>query len=210
MKRPALDIAGVEQKLMDQEFSRARVVFLDRDGVINRDSPDYIKSWEEFEFLPGSLEAIKRLISEGFIVMVITNQSAVNRQMVTPQELDRTHSLMKIAVRDHGGDIQDIFVCPHIPEDDCECRKPKPGLIHQAQAKYRINLAAATMVGDSAKDILCGRRAGCAYTVLVQTGNGLEAQKTLADQGVYPDHVARDLWDAVDWITAQGPGAGCD
>ena len=180
-----------------------KVAFLDRDGVINRDSADYIKHWSEFEFLPKSLEALKRLKENGFTTIVITNQSVINRKMVSREGLDQIHTLMKAGVQSSGGDIADIFFCPHTPEDRCECRKPKPGLIYQAKERYTIDLGTAVMVGDSAKDIECARNAGCRYALLVKTGNGIEAEKVLKEKGIHPDHVARDLFNAVQWIIAR-------
>lgn len=185
---------------MKQPEKDRKVVFLDRDGVINRDSDAYIKSWAEFEFLPGSLEAIKRLTLNGFLTIVITNQSVINRKMVTEEGLAYIHGMMMNAVRAEGGEIGDIFYCPHVPEDQCECRKPKPGLILQARARYRIDLPSAYMVGDSAKDILCARNAGCGNALLVETGNGLKAEKELEIKKIKPDFVARDLYGAVAWI----------
>jgi len=189
------------QKTIEKEILR-KVVFLDRDGVINRDSPDYIKSWSEFEFLPGSLEAIKLLTLNGFATIVITNQSVINRKMVSGKVLDYMHTMMKEAVTSKGGQIKDIFFCPHVPEDRCNCRKPSPGLIFKAKRKYRIDIATSVMVGDSAKDIECARNAGCRHAVLVKTGNGSEAEKILKEKAIYPDLIARDLLEAVGWIIA--------
>lgn len=177
-----------------------KVVFLDRDGVINRDSSDYIKSWEEFEFLSGSLDAIALLTQNGFETIVITNQSPVGRGMIDMKTLSRTHRLMAEAVAAHGGKIKDIFSCPHTPEDNCNCRKPSPGLVFKARDKYGIDLSDSIFVGDSAKDIECARRAGCGKSILVKTGNGLAAAKTLTDKGVSPDYSADNLLDAVNWI----------
>ena len=177
-----------------------KFVFLDRDGVINRDSSAYIKSWEEFNFLPGSLDGIRQLTEDGFTIIVITNQSAINRGMIPRQRLSDMHTNMKEAIHSAGGLITDIFFCPHTPQENCNCRKPKPDLILKAQKAYDINLSNAVMVGDSAKDIQCARNAGCGKTVLVQTGNFTEAQKTLAQQNISPDHIAEDLLAAAAWI----------
>jgi D-glycero-D-manno-heptose 1,7-bisphosphate phosphatase len=175
-------------------------VFLDRDGVINQDSPDYIKCWAEFHFIPGSLDAIARLTRHGFTVIVITNQSAINRQMVNLADLETIHRRLSQAVSDNGGRITDIFYCPHRPDEGCGCRKPKPGLIFAARDRYGIDLSRAVMVGDSVKDILAGRAAGCGRTVLVQTGNGMTAIRALEETGQRPDHVAADLDRAAQWI----------
>ena len=188
---------------MDVEQTFQRVVFLDRDGVINQDSADYIKSWSEFEFLAGSLEAINLLKLNRFVTIVITNQSVINRNMVTREGLEYIHNMMKAAVRDQGGEITDIFFCPHIPEDQCDCRKPQPGLIYQARRKYGIDIENTVMVGDSVKDIECARNAGCRHAVLVQTGNGPAAQKALKAKNILPDYVARDLLEAVEWIISK-------
>lgn len=176
------------------------VVFLDRDGVINRDSPDYIKNWDEFEFLPGSLEAIRHLTLNGFVSIIITNQSAVNRRIMSKQDLETIHEKMKNAVKSCGGEIRDVFFCPHMPEDQCNCRKPKPGLILRAQKVYRIDLRSACMIGDSAKDIECARKAGCALAVLVQTGDWVKAENILKEKNLCPDYVATDLYEASKWI----------
>jgi D-glycero-D-manno-heptose 1,7-bisphosphate phosphatase len=177
-----------------------KIVFLDRDGVINHDSPNYIKSWSEFRFLPGSIEAIKRLHLNGFAVIIITNQSAVNRGMISQAELENMHTRMNAAVESGGGKITDIFYCPHTPDEGCGCRKPKPGLIRMAQEQYRIDLSNACMAGDSAKDIECARNAGCGRSVLVRTGNGITAEKILAEKNIFPDYIAENLLEAAEWI----------
>lgn len=181
-----------------------KVVFLDRDGVINRNSVDYIKSWEEFEFFPKSIEAIRLLNLKGFTTIIITNQSVINRNMVSREGLEYIHALMKKEIKSGGGDIKDIFYCPHIPEDGCDCRKPEPGLILQAQKKYQIDLLDSVMVGDSAKDIECARRAGCRLGVLVKSDNFSNAEKILSEKKISPDYTASDLYDAANWITNRG------
>ncbi|MFH1153739.1 MAG: D-glycero-beta-D-manno-heptose 1,7-bisphosphate 7-phosphatase [Pseudomonadota bacterium] len=177
-------------------------VFLDRDGVINRDSPDYIKHRDEFHFIPGSCEAIALLTRAGCDVIVITNQSAVGRNMTTPAELDRIFEKMRVGVTAAGGVIKAVFFCPHTPEDGCSCRKPKPGLILQAARQYAIDLKHSCMVGDSARDLECGARAGCGAIILVQPDISPETAKAmdLKRRGIDPDHVALDLMDATLWI----------
>jgi D-glycero-D-manno-heptose 1,7-bisphosphate phosphatase len=177
-----------------------KVVFLDRDGTVNRDSPGYIKSRKEFEFLPRSLEAIKALTVNGFTLIVISNQSALPRQLISRAELEHIHGMLLQSVRSNGGEIKDIFYCPHMPEDECDCRKPEPGLILEARRKYSIDLADAVMVGDSYRDIGCGINAGCGKTVLVKTGIHANNAERLAEKGIVPDYMAEDLLDAADWI----------
>ena len=176
------------------------VIFLDRDGVINQDSPDYIKSWSEFDFISRSVDAVRDLTRNGFTIIVITNQPAIPRKLISPQELEYVHSKMKDDIESKGGKINDIFICPHLPSDGCDCRKPSPGLIYQAQSKYDIDLMASIMIGDSVRDIQCACNAGCGQSILVRTGNGKDAEHILAEAGLYTDYVAKDLYDAAQWL----------
>ena len=184
-----------------------RVVFLDRDGVINRDSPDYIKCVAEFEFLPGSLEALRCLAECGFSPIVVTNQSGLHRGLFSPETLAEIHRHMCKAVQAHGGLIRDILVCPHLPGEDCPCRKPRPGLLTAARRRHRIDFSATVMVGDSVRDIECARNAGVQRAVLVRTGNGDEAERALSGRNLCPDFVADDLREAARWITQCGGAA---
>jgi len=168
-------------------------IFLDRDGVINVDSPDYIKTPDEFNFIPGSATAMSLLTAHGFDIILITNQSIINRKMVSLSTLNAIFDKLISGVTAAGGTIKDIFFCPHTPHENCSCRKPLPGLILQAQKKYDLNLEETCMVGDSAKDIVCARNAGCAKAVLVETGNGVNALEILYAQGHSPDHVVPNL-----------------
>lgn len=180
-----------------------KTVFLDRDGVINQDSPLYIKSPDEFIFIPGSTDAIKCLSQNGFDVMVITNQSVIGRKMIPQATLDAIFEKMNHGIEEIGGKIKDIFFCPHAPEDGCDCRKPKPGMIENAHKKYGMDLSTAFVVGDSPKDIECAMAAGVGHTALVKTGNGIKAQTRLAEKGVYPDHVGDNLLDVARWIISR-------
>jgi D-glycero-D-manno-heptose 1,7-bisphosphate phosphatase len=187
---------------------QGNVVFLDRDGVINKDSADYIKNWDEFEFLPGSLEALRLLTKSGRRLVLITNQSIINRGMVPLDVLNHTHACLRREVSKAGGRLEDIFFCPHRPDENCSCRKPKPGLIEQATRKLGIAATDGIMIGDSAKDILCGRNAGCSATILVRTGNGCEARKTLEEALSPPDFVVPDLLHAARLILSKSPAPG--
>ncbi len=177
-----------------------QTVFLDRDGVINKDSAEYIKHPSEFEFIPKSPEAVALLTQNGFDVIVISNQSMIGRNLASKETLDAVFEKMKTGVEAAGGRITDIFYCPHTPEENCSCRKPKPGLILQAEKKWLIDLTRSFMVGDSAKDIACARAAGCAKTLLVKTGNGPAAYQELIKNQMAPDYYAEDLYDAALWI----------
>lgn len=167
-----------------------KLIILDRDGVVNQDSPDYIKSPEEWHPYPRSLEAIRRLSRHGYAVVIATNQSAIARGLLTEKELMAIHHKMREAVLQKGGQIQHIFFCPHGPLEACACRKPKPGLFYHIAQTYGCSLKGVFAVGDSLRDLLAAKEAG-AFPVLVLTGNGQKtnACEPLALEGVpvYPD-----------------------
>ena len=192
----------MKQQTTNQKTDQ-KVVFLDRDGVINKDSPEYIKDWKEFEFIPGSLGALKRLAAAKITTIIISNQSAVNRGLMDIETLLGIHRKLKESVSESGGHIEDIFYCPHRPDENCRCRKPQTGLIRQACLRYNVNMNKAIMVGDSARDIECARNAGCAAAVLVRSGYGVEAADILTRKGISVDHIADDLAAATDWILSQ-------
>jgi D-glycero-D-manno-heptose 1,7-bisphosphate phosphatase len=180
-----------------------QLIILDRDGVINQESDDYIKSPEEWHPIPGSLGAIARLHRAGWHVVVATNQSGVARGLLDLDTLMRIHGKMHRAVRDTGGLIDAVFFCPHGPDDDCTCRKPKPGLYHDIARRLRIDLKGVPAVGDSLRDLQAARAAG-ARPLLVRTGKG---SQTLA----HPDFdtsvpVFSDLASAVDAVLAADAG----
>lgn len=136
-------------------------VFLDRDGVINRRLPEHVRTWAEFAFLPGSLEALRRLRRAGRRVVVLTNQSVVGRGLIGADRLDEIHGRMRAAVEAAGGRIEAVLACVHAPADRCACRKPAPGLFLRAAAELRVDLGASVMIGDSATDVEAARAAGC-------------------------------------------------
>jgi D-glycero-D-manno-heptose 1,7-bisphosphate phosphatase len=149
-----------------------RAVFIDRDGVICRNRDDHVKSWEEFEFLPGVLRALVRLAQSDLCIIVITNQAIVNRHVVSGAVVNEIHERMAQAIKAAGGRIDRVMCCPHRPDEGCDCRKPKPGLLLEAARELDINLAKSYLVGDAKSDIVAGRTAGCGYLYLVLTGRG--------------------------------------
>lgn len=183
-----------------------KAVFLDRDGVINADSPFYVKSWPEFAFLPGSIEALRRLTQAGLGLFVVTNQSAVGRRYMTLDALEDMHRRMTLTLSAAGVRIADIFYCPHHPDEGCDCRKPRPGLLLTAARRYSLCLADTCMVGDGVRDLACGREVGVGAEILVLTGNGRHARETLARQGMPARNVASDLLEAAAMILSpEGP-----
>jgi D-glycero-D-manno-heptose 1,7-bisphosphate phosphatase len=166
------------------------VVVLDRDGVINHDSKDFIRTADEWVPIAGSLEAIARLTQAGWLVFVATNQSGVGRGLITPASLAAIHARMTAAVEAAGGCLAGIFWCPHRPDEGCDCRKPAAGLFRQIEATLGRSLAGCPAVGDSARDLAAARAAG-ARPILVRTGNGAATAAAL-DEAVetYPDLAA--------------------
>ena len=144
-----------------------KLVLLDRDGVINRDSPDYVKSPDEWQPYPGSLEAISRLHRNHYRVIVATNQSGISRNLLDLSMLHRIHQKMIAMVNEKGGQIDAVFFCPHRPEDLCSCRKPQPGLLLEASSRLGVSLAGVPFVGDKASD-LAAARAVNALPILIQ------------------------------------------
>jgi D-glycero-D-manno-heptose 1,7-bisphosphate phosphatase len=159
-------------------LSPPKVVILDRDGVINQDSDDYIKSVDDWVPIPGSLDAIARLHSAGFLLGIATNQSGVGRGLFTMDTLWDIHRHMLQQIADHGGFVQRIFFCVHTPEDRCDCRKPKPGLLYQAAEYFACGLGNMTYVGDKFSDIQAARAAG-AIPVLVRSGKGAKTEQQI-------------------------------
>jgi D-glycero-D-manno-heptose 1,7-bisphosphate phosphatase len=158
-----------------------RLVILDRDGVINRESAQFIKSPAEWEPLPGAIAALADLRAAGFTVVIATNQSGVGRGLFSAATLAAIHETLHAAVRAAGGEIDRIFVCPHAPEADCDCRKPRPGLFTQIAAAYGVPLTGVPAIGDSRRDLDAAAAAG-ARTILVRTGHGQRTEAALGPQ----------------------------
>ncbi len=146
-----------------------RLVILDRDGVINVDSEEYVRTPEEWVPIPGSLEAIARLCRAAYRVVVVTNQSGVGRGLFDIHTLNKIHARMLDQVRHHGGEIDAIFFCPHHPDTGCACRKPKPGMLEDLAHRLKVTLTGIPVVGDSLRDVQAAA-AVKALPVLVRTG----------------------------------------
>lgn len=172
-------------------------IILDRDGVINHDSSEYIKSPEEWLPIPGSLEAMAALNRAGFRVFIATNQSGIARGYYSVETLHAIHEKLTNMLATHGGKIEEIFFCPHHPDDHCPCRKPQPGLLLQIQKKYSLSLNETFFIGDSLVDIQAGQTAGC-LPLLVRTGKGQQALKLYKELAAIPNFA--DLSEAVEYV----------
>lgn len=183
-----------------------KVIFLDRDGVINRDPGgwtkyNYVTKWDEFFFIDGSIEALKRLKNAGYKICLISNQGGISKGYFTQEDLERLNKKMLAEIEKEGGEIDRLYYCPHHDKDNCECRKPKTGLIEQAIKNEDVDLRNTFIIGDSIRDVEAGKRMGM-KTVLVLSG------KTLVNEtgkwNVQPDSIKKDLLEAVEWILERG------
>ena len=180
-----------------------RLVILDRDGTINADSDEYVKSADEWQPLPGALDAIARLNHAGWHVVVASNQSGLGRGLFDVAALNAMHAKMHKLLTAPGGRIDAVFYCPHSPEEACACRKPLPGLFEQIGERYGMDLHGVHTVGDTLRDLQAGAAMGC-LPHLVLTGKG----EKLRDQPLPPDfpagtRVHNDLMAFADWLLAQ-------
>ena len=178
---------------MSAESLGKGLVILDRDGVINHDSAAFIKSENEWRPIPGSLEAIAALTGAGFTLAVASNQSGIARGLFGQDALDAMHAKMLSLVHDAGGHISRIVICPHSPDDGCDCRKPKPGMLEQLARHFDTSLDGVPVIGDSLRDLEAAAAVG-ARPMLVRTGKGRKTEAELpawlADTPVYDDLAA--------------------
>jgi histidinol-phosphate phosphatase family protein len=185
---------GITEALAARALATARTVFVDRDGVIIRNRDDHVKSWEEAELIPGSVQALARMWNGGYRIVVVTNQAAVGRGLIQPSELERIHSRLADLVEREGGRIERFMVCPHLPEWRCACRKPLPGLLLQARAELGVRLDTAWLVGDHISDMQAAAAVRC-RRILVRSGR-TSRDSTAAEA----DSVVDDLQSAADLI----------
>ena len=174
-----------------------KLVILDRDGVINFDSDQFIKTPAEWKAMPGSLEAIARLTQAGYRVVVATNQSGIGRGLFDMDTLNAIHEKMHRAVQAVGGRIDAVFYCPHSADSKCECRKPRPGMFNRIGACFNVDLEQSFSIGDSLRDLQAASAAG-SRPILVLTGKG----EGTRDDGNLPEgtRIVADLAAAVDYI----------
>jgi len=161
-------------KQTERFFMPRKVVFLDRDGVINKKMPkrDYVKKWEEFKFLPGALRAISKLTKSGYEIYIISNQAGIGRGIMSEGALFEIHKNMEEEIEKKGGKLSGIYYCHHNWNNNCLCRKPKPGMLFRAAIEYQIDLPSAVFIGDDERDIQAGKAAGC-RAILMKSNSSL-------------------------------------
>ncbi len=184
--------------MSDAGNPKPRVVLVDRDGVINHNiEGDYVRTVEEFEFLPGALKALRRLRLAGWEVVVISNQAGVGKGLMQEETLQEIDRVMMSGVSAAGGRIRASYYCTHLREDCCDCRKPAPGLILRAGQEIGFDPREAFLVGDSFADVQAGQAAGCRTAAVL---SGRMTVEEAASMDPPPDCVVADLSEAVDWI----------
>nr|HET6904413.1 D-glycero-beta-D-manno-heptose 1,7-bisphosphate 7-phosphatase [Ktedonobacteraceae bacterium] len=184
-------------------------IFLDRDGVINENRSDYVKSWQEFRFLTGSREAIAKLTRAGYRIIVCTNQAAIARGYIASDTVDDIHRRMIASIAEVGGVIEHVYYCPHGKDEQCACRKPRPGLLLRARDELGVDLNDALFIGDSMTDVRAGIAAGV-RPILVLSGLGVDQFRNHYQEAEKPFRIMLNLVHAADCIVhglhTQGSG----
>ena len=177
-----------------------RAIFLDRDGVLIENRSNYVRDWSHVTILPRVVEALSGFRQEGFKIIVVTNQSAVGRRLLTFKAAQEINIRLANTLKQNGGWIDAIYMCPHKPEDLCSCRKPQPGLLIQAAEELSLDLNSSWMVGDAWTDLLAGQSAGLQGTVMVKTGRGSNQLLETQPEEIRPFLISDNLFDAFNTI----------
>lgn len=171
-------------------------MFLDRDGVLIENRPDYVRQWSHVTILPKAIDALSGFQRAGFKIIIVTNQAAVGRGMMTLNDAQMINERLVKTIKERGGWVDGVFMCPHKPEDNCACRKPRPGLLLQAAREFSIDIRSSWMVGDAWTDLLAGKAAGVEGTIMVRTGRGAAQLEQTQPEGVQHFLICEDVFDA--------------
>ena len=185
-------------------------IFLDRDGVIVENVDSYVQSWNDIVFLPSALDALKKLGASDYKIIMVTNQSAVGRGIITLAQAQDINQKVVDVIREWGGRIDGVYICPHAPHEHCACRKPLPGLILQATAEHCLDLAHSFTVGDALTDIQAGQAAGIPNNILVKTGRGASQLQLAVPASLPGFRVCDNLGDVVNDILSGCLEGGLD
>ncbi len=177
-------------------------IFLDRDGVIVENNPNYIRTQEELAFIPGSLQSLAEMRDSPYKIVVVTNQSAVGRGIISAELAEQINDRVVDEIHRTGGRIDGSYMCPHSPQEACLCRKPEPGLLQQAAVELSIDLRRSVMIGDALSDLLAGQAAGLRRLYLVRTGRGTAQEQLPRPDGLITYQVVDDLSSA--WLSILG------
>lgn len=172
-------------------------IFLDRDGVIIENRSEYVRSWDDVAIFGQALTALARIKSSPYKIIVVTNQSAVGRGIISLEAVHEVNIRLVRVIEQTGGRIDGIYICPHAPKDNCDCRKPKPGLVLQATDDLSLDLKDSILIGDTLSDVKAGQSAGVNKTALVRTGLGNEQVTTKSSRMLKPFSIYKTLADAL-------------
>jgi D-glycero-D-manno-heptose 1,7-bisphosphate phosphatase len=175
-------------------------IFLDRDGVVIENRADYVREWSHVSILPNVIDALSGFRREGFKIILVTNQAAVGRGMLTFNSAQEINERLVKTIKEQGGWVDGVFMCPHKPEDNCACRKPLPGMLLQAAREFSIDLGTSWMVGDAWTDLLAGQSAGVDRTIMVRTGRGASQLSQAQPSDIRPFVICEDVFDAFNHI----------
>lgn len=173
-------------------------IFLDRDGVLIENNPYYVRSWSDVKIYPEAIDALIRIDNSSYKVVIITNQSAVGRGLISYETAEDINKQLIAEIHSRGGQVDGIFMCHHSPEDDCTCRKPKPGLIFQAAKELKLDLKRSLMIGDALTDLIAGQEAGIPTNVLVLTGRGKEQASLVEASQLKSIRIHKNLAEALE------------
>ncbi len=176
-------------------------IFLDRDGVIIENRSAYVRRWSHVTILPRAIDALSGFQREGFKIIIVTNQSAVGRGVITFKDAEMINNRLVKTIKENGGWVDSVFMCPHKPEDNCQCRKPLPGLLLQAARELFLDLSSSWIIGDAWSDLLAGQSAGLEGTIMVRTGRGPSQLLQPQQEVIKPFLICEDVFDAFNNIT---------
>ena len=149
-------------------------IFLDRDGVLIENRSDYVRDWSQVKLIPEAIHALSLTPARNYKIVIVTNQSAIGRGLVQLEKAEEINRRLIDLIQHNGGQVDGVYICPHKPDDDCFCRKPRPGLLLQAANELSLDLQRSWMIGDAWSDVQAGQRAGVRHTILLKTGRGTE------------------------------------
>jgi histidinol-phosphate phosphatase family protein len=177
-------------------------VFLDRDGVLIENRSDYVRDWSQVSIFQNTFSALSAIHVTGYKTVMVTNQSAVGRRLISLQIADEINKKLVEVIHVNGGHVDAVYMCPHHPDDDCSCRKPKPGLFLQAAEELSLDLSRSWMIGDAWSDLLAGQAAGLSHTVMVKTGRGKEQLLQSQPKQLNGFHLFDNVLDAAQAIVS--------
>ena len=179
-------------------------IFLDRDGVLIENKPDYVRDWSQVKIIPEAIQALSLAAARPYKIVIVTNQSAVGRGLMPPATAEGINRRLVHLIHHRGGQVDGVYMCPHKPDDDCVCRKPRPGLLLQAARELSLDLQRSWMIGDAWSDLQAGQRAGVRHTILLKTGRGEEQLLQPCPEEIASHLIFENLPLAFDAIFAMG------